>query len=103
MYYPTPREFIANLSHWGFDFQVWVANRAFLDTDTYNASVANGWLFPGINGEIFQGPALNLSIPAAYDYWKDHLSVFPSLGVKGYKIDRGEEEEMPGKCLPLSS
>ena len=82
-------------THWGFDFQVWVANRAFLNTELYNVSAANGWLFPGIDPEFFMGPALNLSIPAAYDYLKTHLEFFPSVGVKGYKIDRGEEGEMP--------
>ncbi|KAJ9220952.1 CAZyme family GH31 [Paecilomyces variotii] len=94
-YYPTPEQFIQNLTDYGFDFQVWVANRAFLDTELYNASVENGWLFPGINPEQFLGPALNLSIPAAYEYFKERLSYFPSIGVKGYKIDRGEEGEMP--------
>ena len=96
-YYPTPEQFIANLSHWGYDFQVWAANRAFLNTDLFNAAKANGWLFPGINPEFFLGPALNLSIPEAYQYFKKRLSYFPSVGVKGYKIDRGEEGEMPGK------
>ncbi|KAH0827202.1 hypothetical protein AYO21_07667 [Fonsecaea monophora] len=95
VYYPTPREFIANLSNWGFDFQVWAANRAFLDTELYNASVAGGWLFPGINPEFFLGPALNLSIPAAYEYVLNKMAYFPSVGVKGFKIDRGEEGEMP--------
>ena len=95
VYYPTPKEFIANLSTYGFDFQVWVANRAFLDTQLFNVSEANGWLFPGIDPIQFLGPALNLSISAAYDYFKERLSYFPSIGVKGYKIDRGEEGEMP--------
>ncbi|KAK5163173.1 uncharacterized protein LTR77_010957 [Saxophila tyrrhenica] len=94
-FYPTPGQFIANLSNWGFDFQVWAANRAFLYTELYNVSVANGWLFPGIDPEFFLGPALNLSIPEAYDYFKQHLSYYPSVGVKGYKIDRGEEGELP--------
>ncbi|TAQ91313.1 hypothetical protein B7494_g295 [Chlorociboria aeruginascens] len=94
-FYPAPKQFIANLSAAGFDFQVWVANRAFLYTQLYNDSVANNWLFPGIDPEQFLGPALNLSIPAAYNYFKTHLQTFPSLGVKGYKIDRGEEGEMP--------
>jgi len=98
-YYPTPEQFIANLSYWGYDFQVWAANRAFLDTELYNASVANGWLFPGISPIFFQGPALNLSIPEAYQYFKEKMSYFPSVGVKGYKIDRGEEGEMPGKFI----
>ncbi|KAK5127784.1 hypothetical protein LTR85_004900 [Meristemomyces frigidus] len=95
VYYPTPKEFIANLSNFGFDFQVWAANRAFLNTELYNASVSNNWLMPGISSEIFLGPALNLSIPEAYSYFKQHMSYFPSVGVKGYKIDRGEEGEMP--------
>ena len=100
-YYPTPQQFIANLSTWGFDFQVWAANRAFLYTELYNTSAANGWLFPGIDPEYFLGPALNLSIPAAYDYFLNHISCFPSVGVKGFKIDRGEEGEMPGKIAQI--
>lgn len=98
-YYPSPQQFIANLSAYGFDFQVWAANRAFLDTELYNVSAANDWLFPGYDPEFFLGPALNLSIPAAYAYFKEQLSYFPSVGVKGYKIDRGEEGEMPGMFL----
>lgn len=55
------------------------------------------WLFPGYTAETFEGPALNLSIPNAYNYFLDRLSAFTELGVKGYKIDRGEEGEMPCK------
>jgi hypothetical protein len=75
--------------------QVWAANRAFLDTELYNTSFANDWFFPGYNCEKFLGPALNLSIPAAYNYFLEKLGYFTSIGVKGYKIDRGEEGEMP--------
>ncbi|KAF2468034.1 uncharacterized protein BDR25DRAFT_373568 [Lindgomyces ingoldianus] len=94
-FYPDPEGFIANLSDWGFDFQVWIANRAFFKTELFNTSQTNNWLFPGVDPVQFLGPALNLSIPAAYDYFKKSLEYFPSVGVKGYKIDRGEEEEMP--------
>jgi alpha-D-xyloside xylohydrolase len=66
----------------------------------YNKSIEEGWLFPGYTDVTFLGPALNLSIPAAYDYFKERLSTFTDLGVKGYKIDRGEEGEMPGKSKP---
>ena len=103
VYYPSPKQFIANLSAYGFDFQVWVANRAFLDTELYNVSQANSWLFEGISPEFFLGPALNLSIPAAYEYFQKKLDYFPSVGVKGYKIDRGEEGEMPGMLKVLGS
>ena len=57
-------------------------------------------MFPDVDPIHFYGPALNLSIPAAYDYFKKKLSYFTSIGVKGYKIDRGEEGEMPGTCSP---
>lgn len=86
-----------------FTFVLQAANRAFHYTELYNVSAANGWLFPGIDPEFYNGPALNLSIPAAYDYFKQHLAYYPSVGVKGYKIDRGEEEEMPGKSPNISS
>ncbi|KAI9730865.1 MAG: hypothetical protein M1834_005583 [Cirrosporium novae-zelandiae] len=94
-FYPTPKQFISNMSDYGFTLQAWVANRAFPNTELYNVSSANGWLFPSVNPKTFLGPALNLSIPAAYNYMKKKLSFFPSMGIKGYKIDRGEEGEMP--------
>lgn len=95
-FYPNPADFIANLTKRGYDFQVWVANRAFLYTQLFNDSSENHWLFPGIDPEQFLGPALNLSIPAAYDYYRTKLVDFVSkMGVRGFKIDRGEEGEMP--------
>ncbi|KAL1633961.1 hypothetical protein SLS56_002552 [Neofusicoccum ribis] len=96
--YPTPAEFIANLSSWGFDFQVWVANRATPATLLWNASEANDWQFAidyaTLSGGL-AGPALNLSIPDAYAFFQSRLRAFTDLGVRGYKIDRGEENEMP--------
>ncbi|KAF2118279.1 glycosyl hydrolases family 31-domain-containing protein [Lophiotrema nucula] len=99
--YPDPEAFLKNLTAYGFDFQVWVANRASPNTNTslntklWNASVENGWFFDNYNPAGGLGPALNLSISAAYDYFETNLEYFPSVGVKGYKIDRGEEGEMP--------
>ncbi|CAK7235661.1 hypothetical protein SEUCBS140593_009354 [Sporothrix eucalyptigena] len=95
-FYPSPAAFIANLTKRGYDFQVWVANRAFLYTQLFNDSSTNNWLFPGIDPVQFLGPALNLSIPAAYDYYSAKLVDFVSkMGIRGFKIDRGEEREMP--------
>lgn len=95
-FYPDPKGFIANLSTWGIDLQVWIANRGQLGTEIYNKSLEQGWQFstaqPPLGG---LGPALNLSIPAAHEYFEQRLETFPSAGVKGYKIDRGEEGEMP--------
>jgi alpha-glucosidase (family GH31 glycosyl hydrolase) len=96
-FFPDPKAFIADLNAtYGIDFSVWVANRCQIGTELYNVSLKNDWQFitdlPAVGG---LGPALNLSIPAAYNYFEKRLEYFPSVGVKGYKIDRGEEAEMP--------
>lgn len=95
-FYPNPEAFIKNLTNWGIDFSVWIANRGQLGTELYNKSLENGWQFITETPPVGAlGPALDLSIPEAYDYFEKRLKVFPSIGVKGYKIDRGEEGEFP--------
>ncbi len=95
-FYPSPAAFIANLTKRGYDFQVWAANRAFLNTQLYNDSAQNHWLYPSIDPTQYLGPALNLSVPEAYDYFRKKLTGFVSaMGTRGFKIDRGEEREMP--------
>jgi alpha-D-xyloside xylohydrolase len=94
-FYPDPPGLIRNLTEWGYDFQVWVANRAFRDTKIFKTGKANGWLFPGIDADQFLGPAIDLRIRKAYLWMRDALKYFTDNGVKGFKIDRGEEGEMP--------
>ncbi|KAJ2898655.1 Alpha-xylosidase [Zalerion maritima] len=48
-----------------------------------------------IDPETLLQPALNLPMPEAYHCFLEKLSVFPKMGVKGYKINRGEEDAMP--------
>lgn len=94
-FYPDPPGMVEEFQKIGYDFQVWAANRTFYQTSMFKTGSKNGWLFPGIDGVKFQGPAFDLKIPAAYSWLSDKLSYFPKIGVKGFKIDRGEEEEMP--------
>ena len=51
------------------------------------------------NKYIFEGysdwPAADMDNPNAYNWFKNNLNVFVNMGVKGYKIDRGAEGEMP--------
>lgn len=94
--YPDPASFIQNLTEVsGIDFQVWIANRAQYGTELYNVSINNQWLFPDYHPFGGLGQALDLTIPAAYNYFDQSLKYFPAVGVKGYKIDRGEEGEYP--------
>lgn len=96
--YPDAAALIANLSDLGYDFQVWAANRATPDTLLWNISLAEGWQFDvdqtQLKGGLW-GPALNLSIPEAYSWFAEQMKFFPAQGVRGYKVDRGEENEMP--------
>lgn len=94
-YWPEWKLLVPQLSRQGLELQLWVANRAVPGQELYNDGRANGWLFD----EIITGDdsivAYNLSIPEAYDYVRQRTQFFAELGVKGYKIDRGEEDEMP--------
>jgi alpha-D-xyloside xylohydrolase len=94
-FYPDPAALVEDLSKNGYDFQVWAANRAFYQTKMFETGSEKGWLFPGIDGQNFLGPALDLRIPEANAWLRQSLEYFTSIGVKGFKIDRGEEDEMP--------
>lgn len=94
-FYPDAKGMVEGLTNSGYDFQVWAANRAFLSTNMSKTGSERGWLFPGIDAQKFKGPALDLSIPEAYAWLSHQLKYFTSIGVKGFKIDRGEEGEMP--------
>ena len=42
-----------------------------------------------------QWPAADLRRSEVYDWFKSELDLYVHHGVRGYKIDRGEEDEMP--------
>lgn len=79
----------------GLELQVWVANRAVPSSELHKESNGNNWLFSGMVTEASSSVALNLSIPAAYEYFKERMTFSPKVGIKGYKIDRGHEDAMP--------
>ncbi|KAL3444049.1 glycosyl hydrolases family 31-domain-containing protein [Aspergillus insuetus] len=94
-YWPDIQGLVRDVADKGLDFQTWVANRAVPGSRLFNTSASNNWLFPDIQNKLQPGVALNLSIPAAYSYLQDSMNFLPELGIKGYKIDRGDENEMP--------
>ncbi|KAL2851106.1 glycosyl hydrolases family 31-domain-containing protein [Aspergillus pseudoustus] len=96
-FFPNPRQFFANMSSRGYDIMAWVANRANEDTLFYNTSREHRWLWdgPDVNPGNSLGPAVNLSNPDTYGWVKDHLLNVSRVGLKGYKIDRGDENEFP--------
>lgn len=65
------------------------------DSELHTKATEEGWLFTESVTEEDASVALDLTIPEAYDYFKERMSFFTDLGVKGYKNDRGDEDEMP--------
>jgi alpha-D-xyloside xylohydrolase len=88
--FPDPAQMVTDLHARGLELVLWIANRAW--NGLYLEGQAQGLLFPGSEN---LGPAADLRLPAAEIWWKAKLAPFVELGVKGYKIDRGEQNEHP--------
>lgn len=85
--FPDPKKMIADLHDRGMYLLLWIANRC-----------ANGLFTEGqAKGFLFERdfPAADIRRPEVYAWFKEELNKYVRLGVRGYKIDRGEEEELP--------
>jgi alpha-glucosidase (family GH31 glycosyl hydrolase) len=85
--FPDPPKMIQDLHERGMNLLIWIANRNWNQLQTEGA--ARRYLYFG------RGSAADMQIPGAYAWFKDKLNEYVRLGVKGYKIDRGEEDELP--------
>jgi alpha-D-xyloside xylohydrolase len=88
--FPDAKQMLAALKEQGMEVTVWAANRAW--NQLYEEANAKGLLFPS---DKARGPALDLRKREAYELLKKKLDVFVQMGIKGYKIDRGEQGEYP--------
>ena len=95
--FPNPEAMIADLAARNMHLLGWIANRAnnSMLTDPALApaifSAANGF-----TGDFTTTPALDLRRPDAFSYFKNHLrDGLVKGGMSGFKIDRGEQGEMP--------
>lgn len=92
--FADPAGMIGNLESRGMHLLVWIANRA-------NNSMLTDPLFApyrfttGCPSNCTTTPAIDLRNPIPYQHFKDKLDLYADLGVRGYKIDRGEEGELP--------
>jgi alpha-D-xyloside xylohydrolase len=85
--FPDPPKMISDLRERGINLLIWVANRAWNQLQT--EGTARRHLYFG------RGSAADMKNPYAYAWFKEKLNEYVRLGVKGYKIDRGEEDELP--------
>jgi alpha-D-xyloside xylohydrolase len=88
--FPEPGKLLQDLKTHGLEVTVWAANRAW--NTLYTEGKAKGFLF---DVDQQRGPAADLRKPEAYAWFKQRLDAYVKMGVKGYKIDRGEQGEQP--------
>ena len=85
--FSDPAKMIRDLHDRGMKLLLWAANRC--SSGLFQEGSAKGYLFP------YTWPAADLQRPEVYGWFKQKLNSYVRLGVRGYKIDRGEEDEMP--------
>lgn len=88
--FPNPSQMVSNLNAMGMNVMLWIANRCWDPSYLYTNGLASGYLFSSASGS-----AADLRITNAYTWLRSNLNAFVNLGIKGYKIDRGEEGEQP--------
>ena len=89
--FPDPTKMIRDLNARGMNLLLWIANRC--SNQLFQEGSAKGYLFP------FAWPAADVRRPETYNWFKEELNKYGRLGIKGYKIDRGEENEMPDSLV----
>jgi len=96
--FADPAGMMANLESRGMHLLVWIANRA-------NNSMTTDPLFApyrfttGCPSNCTSTPAIDLRNSIPYQHFQEKLNSYTNLGVRGYKIDRGEEGELPNSLM----
>ncbi|MFZ0085086.1 MAG: TIM-barrel domain-containing protein [Candidatus Acidiferrales bacterium] len=85
--FPDPDKMIHDLQDRGMYLMLWIANRC--ANQLYEQGKAKGYLFD------MPWPAADVRRPVVYDWFKGELNLYVRRGIRGYKIDRGDEGEMP--------
>jgi len=86
-WFPDGQAMIDSLEVKGYKLLLWIANRC--GNELYTEGSSFGYLFSG------NWPAADVRRQEVYDWFKGKLDTFVSMGVRGYKIDRGHEGEQP--------
>ena len=95
--FPNPEEMAADLARRNMYLIGWIANRA------NNTMVSDPVFAPatfsaanGFEGNFTTTPALDLRRPEVFAHFKNRLrDGYVKRGMRGFKIDRGEQGEMP--------
>jgi len=88
--FPDPQKLIHDVNDRGMQLLLWISDNATGTLDKEGS--ARGFLLPP-TGSAHR--AVDVTNPEAYEWFKNLLDAYVSLGIKGYKIDRGDEGEIP--------
>jgi alpha-glucosidase (family GH31 glycosyl hydrolase) len=99
--FPNPSAMAQSLQSSGINLMLWIANKANNGLKTEGS--ANGYLFANSG----TSPGIDLRNPAAYAWFEGKLDKLDSAalladgttGIKGFKIDRGGEGEIPDALI----
>lgn len=93
--FPDPAKMIHDLHDRGMYLLLWIANRC--SGELFREGSEKGYLFP------YEWPASDMRRPEVYHWFENKLDAYVRAGVRGYKIDRGEESEMPRSVENLNA
>src|SRR5262245_19477810 len=92
--FPDPKRMVDTARAAGIRLMVWIANRS--DNEMGEEGERLGYL-------LSTRRAVDMRNPAARRWFQDKLDSFLDDGIQGYKIDRGEEGEVPAYLQNLNA
>jgi alpha-D-xyloside xylohydrolase len=84
----NPAQMISTLQAKGINTMLWIADLVWCNL--YNEALADGYLF-----YTNDNSTVNLQNTNAFIWFQNKLNNYVNYGIKGYKIDRGDQGEMP--------
>jgi alpha-glucosidase (family GH31 glycosyl hydrolase) len=84
----NPPQMVATLQSQGINLMLWISDLVWCNL--YNESLADGYLFYANNNST-----VNLQNTNTFIWFQTNLNNYVNIGIKGYKIDRGDQGEMP--------
>ncbi len=94
--YEDPTSMMQLAAGLGFEMALWhtpyLAPTEEASQPLYEYAMAQGYYPPLIGPTLAKwGPPIDLSNPEAYSWWQEQLSDYIDLGIRGFKLDYGEE------------
>jgi alpha-D-xyloside xylohydrolase len=84
----NPAQMVSTLQTNGINLMLWISDLVWCDL--YNEALADGYLF-----YTNDNSTVNLQNTNAFIWFQTNLNNYVNIGIKGYKIDRGDQGEMP--------